>query len=139
MVLLGAGLFVTMDAYRGYTFRSEREVLVNVLERARNSALYNIDQTAWGVCYDDAAPQYVLFRGASYVAGAATNEGVPAQKVVSMHGLPLCSSGSAIEFSQLTGSLSPPVVPATSEFVITIVENNRSGDISINNEGRINW
>ncbi len=138
-IVLGLGLFMTMDSYKGYSFRSERDVVVSVLGQARSRAVNNMYQTRWGVCYDNVGKNYVLFRGSTYTAGAATNEPIPANQAVTLSGFPLCSSASWVVFEQLTGALVPALVPHTQELAITITQDTRSSVVSINNEGRINW
>ena len=48
--LFAIGLLMSMEAYRGYSRRSDRDILVSALERARSSALANTNQQEWGVC-----------------------------------------------------------------------------------------
>jgi prepilin-type N-terminal cleavage/methylation domain-containing protein len=136
-IMMALGLFLSLDMYRGFTSRSERDVVVAVLQKARSRALANIDQTRWGVCY--IAPNYLLFRGA-YSAGAATNEPIPAAAAVTLAGFPACGSGSEIVFDQLTAKLVPQLSPSTAETTITISQTGRPDQtVAINNEGRINW
>ena len=129
--LAGLGLFMSMDVYRGASFRSERDVFVSLLQRARSRALANINQLPHGLCYDDVSLSYVLFRGATYVAGASTNEMVPTNSKVSFSGFPLCSSGAGIVFTQLTAT--------TTETNIAVTENARTETVSTNSEGTIVW
>ena len=133
--VLGLGLLMSMDVYRGYRYRSERDIIVSLLQKARSRAMANIDETTWGVC--SLPPHYVVFRGI-YSASAAEHEMVPANSTVTLTGFPLCGSGSEIIFDQLTGDLLPQLSPMTSEKVITVTQIN-STTIAINNEGRINW
>ncbi len=136
-VILGLGLIMSIDVYRGYSQRSERDVVVSLLQKARGMSLANIDQSRWGVCY--AAPSYLIFKG-SYTAGASTNEVFPVSAAVVLSGFPQCGLGSEIVFDQLTGKLVPQLSPATSETTITITQPGRpTQSVSVNNEGRINW
>lgn len=128
VALLGLGLFVSLDAYRGYIFRSERTVLISVLEKARSRAVNNMYDTAWGVCYDNSNKQYVIFRG-SFVSGAPTNDTVPANSDTVIG--PSIHCPSSLVFSQLTGN--------TSGGVITLTQSYASSTISVNEEGTINW
>lgn len=139
-LIMGLGLFMSMDAYRGYSFRSESSVVVSVLEKARSRAMNNMYGTAWGVCFDSANKAYVTFRGVAYTPGAATNESLPAQAGVTISSLPVCGAPSPIVFQQLTGKLFPQLTPATSIITLTVVEGGHtSASITINNEGTINW
>lgn len=138
-VLLGLGLFMTMDAYRGFSFRSESATAVSALEKARSRAINNYFQTPHGVCYDSTSRSYVIFRGSSYTAGAATNDTLEGSPSATVSGFPLCRSASYVVFEQLTGKLVPQLTPATTELTITISQDARTASIHINNEGTINW
>ena len=124
-LLVGLGLFMSMDAYRGFNFRSERDVVVSELQRARSHAMANRYGKAWGVCY--IAPDYIVFRGTACVAGASTNELLSAAPSVTITGL----NPPGVVFSQLSG--------ATTATTIQITQDNRTTTVSINHEGTINW
>ncbi len=134
-LLLSVGLITSFDSYRGYSFRSERAVLVSVLEKARSRAMSNIFETKHGVCY--IAPNYIIFRGPSCNPSASTNEIIPGNATISVTGL---DQSNPIVFNQLSGNLYhvPPYFP-TEEIQITVTQDNRSSIIKINNEGTINW
>src|SRR3989344_8804448 len=66
-VIMSFGLIMSLDSYRGYLLRSERDVLVSTLERARSRALNNYYQSAWGVCYT--TPNYIIFKGTTCTTG----------------------------------------------------------------------
>jgi prepilin-type N-terminal cleavage/methylation domain-containing protein len=125
-MLIGLGLFMSMDSYRAYLSRSERDTVVSLLERARSRAMANSFETAWGVCY--IAPNYIIFRGATCTDGAATNEATPGNPAASIVGL---SAASAVVFSQLAGT--------TTGAVVTITEQSKVSTVTINHEGTIIW
>lgn len=130
--LLALGLFMSLETFRGTIFRSERSTIVSLLSRARSRAMSNYFGVPWGLCYDSASPQYVLFRSA-YVAGASTNETIPATPSVSIISLPAkfaCSSGGVI-FTQLSGTTTP--------VDIGIRQNARISTTTVNAEGAILW
>lgn len=132
MLLLGLGIFMSIDAYRGYLSHSDQNILVSILSRARSHALTNYYSSPWGVCYDDTAKDYVLFRGDSF-ADAITKETTAANPTVVVISLPagfLCSSGGVV-FSQLTGT--------TTAVIITETQGARVETTSINYEGTISW
>lgn len=139
--IFGLGLFMTMDTYRGFNFRSEPSTAVSVLQKARSRAINNYYQTPHGVCYDGTSHSYIIFRGANYTAGAGTNEAVEGGSGATVSGFPPCTPvGSPwIVFEQLTGKLTPRLTPATAQLGITISQDTRTTTIHINNEGRINW
>ena len=121
------GLFMTLDTFRGTQYRSERDTVVAVLEKARSRAMANINQTAWGVYYDSTSHSYIIFRGTTYDSGASTNEAVPGNAAVTITGL----SSSGVVFSQLTGN--------TTATTVTVTQDARTSSITINNEGTILW
>ena len=149
LILAGIGLFMTLDAFRGYLHRSERDTIVSTLAKARSEAMANIcigptcaDGKPHGVCYS--APDYIIFQGSSYNAAEATNQtipGNPAIGITSDHtSFFTCGTGTGAVFDQLTGKLLPQISPATDELKITISETGRPDEfIYINNEGRIAW
>ncbi len=129
-VLVGVGLFMTMDSFRSYLSRSERDTIVSELQSARSSAMANLYQVPWGVCYD--GTDYVIFR-TSYVAGASTNQATAASTnatVTSTSNQFSCTTGGII-FTQLSG--------ATTATTITIVQNAKTQTVTTNNEGTIIW
>ena len=131
--IFALGLFMSMDVYRGYTHRSERDVLVSVLTRARSRALANIHQQRWGVCYDNNISQYVIFSGANYVS-ALSKETVLANPGVtfstSSASTFFCSAGGII-FTQLTGT--------TTGMSVGMTQGAFTSTTSTNVEGVILW
>lgn len=114
-------VFIGFDVYKGYSFRGEQYNLVGILQKARNQAVNNINQTTHGVHIT--ANYYSLFEGSTYTSGI--------DFPVSAGFTP--SGATDVVFSQLTGN-----TVATS---ITLTENNtgKTLTIHINNEGQINY
>lgn len=123
-VLAGFGLFVSMGFYKSYSFNSERNLVVSILEKARNQAVDNFNQSAFGVRFE--AGRYIIFQGTAYVNGDPNNEILNAQPAITNNG-PL-----EIVFSQLSGETATPGS-------ITITDGTRSSAITVNNEGGIDW
>jgi len=130
-LMVALGLFMSFEAYRGATRRSERETIVSMLERARSRAMANIEESSWSVCYVD--PDYVIAKGATCDDLNARDrvEANPAVVADSQFNDPL--KFPTVIFAQLTGNV--VVAPQT----ITVVQNGKSEEIRINYEGRINW
>ncbi len=133
-ILMGLGLMLSMDVYRGTLFRSSRDVLVNTLTVARSRAMANMYQSAHGVCYD--APNFVVFRGTSYDASSPTNETLEANPSVTLSSTGdffTCGTGTGIVFSQLAGTTS-------NTGVITVHGEGHSDEtVSVNSLGTIVW
>jgi prepilin-type N-terminal cleavage/methylation domain-containing protein len=123
-LIVALGLFMSFEAYRSATRRSERDTIVSLLERARSRAMANIDQSAWGVCY--VAPNYVITKDVSTCT--------PHDSVEANAGVAGASDFSdfPIEFAQLTGNVS-------TDKTIIVRQAGKEEPITINHEGRINW
>ena len=81
VLVAGFGLFVSMESYRGYSFRTERDNLIGTLQEARSEAVNNMcfgasctDGRAHGVHIG--VNQYVLFQGESYASRDASADEV---------------------------------------------------------------
>ncbi len=123
--LAGLGLFLGIDFYKNYSFYSERNIIVGILEKARNQALNNIGQSNHGVYFQTS--NYVIFQGNSYASrNSAYDQIIPASSLINRSGL------QEIIFNQLNGESS------TSGDII-LSGGNHTSTISINNEGGINW
>jgi prepilin-type N-terminal cleavage/methylation domain-containing protein len=129
-IVAGVGLIVSMESYRASSYHSDRALLVSLLQRARSQAINNLCSSS--SCTDGAvhgvhieADKYVLFEGATYVAGNADNA-VFAADTNTTH-----SFTGDIIFSQLSAT--------TSAQTITLTGQGRASDITISAEGRISW
>lgn len=130
-IIFAIGLLMNMDLYRGYSRRSERDTLVSVLERARSRAMANVNQHAWGACFDRANHNYIIFNGASYSGiPSDTLSGNPSVAITPATTKLECGNG-GIVFDQLTGD--------TSAVAITMTQGAITSNISTNAEGLIIW
>lgn len=124
-LLSGLGLFMTLDAFRGTSFRSERDIAVSLLQKARSESMNNIGQSSHGFCFDGA--NYIVFDGSDCVT-AAVKELTPAGSgVLFSPALP----AAGIIFAQLSGS--------ATAWSGTLQQNNKIAALSINSEGMIDW
>lgn len=123
VTIIGLGLFMSLDVYRGFSHRSERDTVVSLLTKARSHAMANIYETSWGVCY--ISPNYIIFRGSTCTAGVSTNEVLAASPAT------VVNWPTAIVFTQLSGD--------SAGGTITLTQNAKTDTITINNEGTINW
>lgn len=133
-VLLGLGLILSMDVYRGTIYRSTRQVLISSLSTARGKSLSNLFQSPHGVCY--LAPDFVIFRGTTYVANSTLNETVPGNPAVTLSSAGSffnCAGGTGIVFSQLAATTS-------NTGIITVSESGHADEtVSVNSLGTIIW
>jgi prepilin-type N-terminal cleavage/methylation domain-containing protein len=125
--LIGLGLFMSMETLSGTLYRSEREVIVGLLEKARSRAMNNIDQAPWGVCY--LGGDYLVFRG-SVCASSAAIDRVEASASVAASS-DFATKFPVVVFTQLSGTTT-----ATST---TVIQDSRSSTIAITYEGAIAW
>lgn len=133
-MLLGLGLILSMDVYRGTLYRSTRQVLVSSLSTARGRSLSNLFQSTYGVCYR--APDFIMFRGTTYSASSPYNETVPGNPAVTLSSTGsffTCGSGTGIVFSQLAATTS-------NSGTITVSESGHADEtVSVNSLGTIIW
>jgi len=120
-------MFISMDFYRSFSFRAEKNIAVSVLMKARSKALANVGEKTHGVHFE--SNKYVLFQGTPYDPGDSNNEDIFINPTVSTSGL------IEVTFDQLTGrtTLTPPAT------TLTIISGVKSVVITINEEGRIEW
>lgn len=107
-IVAGAALFVSMETYRGSNFRSDRDLLVAALQRARAQAMSNI-------CFDDGGATFtctdgmphgvkilpgkvIVFEGSSYAARTSAADAEFKTNVLSVSG------ADEIVFAQLSGT-----------------------------------
>jgi len=129
-------LFVSMDSYRGSSFRSERDTLVSVLQKARGQAMSNIclgsctgnDGLKHGVHFT--STQYIIFQGNSYSAADSTNQAVPINNSVTITDTS-SNPPADIIFNQLDA--------VTAAATIRIADGSHTSDITINTEAQISW
>lgn len=126
-VLVTLGLFMSMETFRGTLYRSEKDTIVSLLQKARSRAMSNINQTSWGVCYR--APNYVIIK--DVVCDAAHTQDTIAAHAGVAAVSNFTTTFPVVVFAQLSGT----ATPAT----ITVRQDNRSATIVVNNEGTINW
>lgn len=125
-VLAGFSLTVTLDSYRSYNFRSQQELLVSLLQRARAQAMANINQMPHGLHLDAASASYTLFQGGSFAYRDPSQDLIfTGNSVQSLSGL------SDIIFTQLSGTTTAGSIILKDSFYQQAV-------INLNNEGQIN-
>lgn len=128
----GLGLYFGFDNFRGYSFHSNRDLLVSALQHARSRAVSNIcygscsDGKSHGVYIED--DQYIIFQGSSYDdrdqeydAIIETNPGTTHQGM------------NEVVFAQLKGDADPGEIELENDY------NERMSTITINSEGQIIW
>lgn len=131
-IIGGFSLYFGLDSFRSYSFHSDRDLLVSLLQHARSEAVGNI---CLGSGCDDGRPhgvaiqtnQFVLFQGTSYATRDAAVDAVMAANAGFSY-----TGDSEIVFSQLSAT--------TTGGTITVTEpSGRTSTITIGTEGQIIW
>lgn len=125
VILLAITPFMHIGAYTRYVLTSEHNTLTLALEKARNQAMSNINQSPHGIFIQPNS--YTLFQGSTYASrNTFYDEIIPSSPTISKGGL------GEIVFQQLSGETS-------TVGSITLSNTTNSTVISINTVGQINW
>ncbi len=126
VVIFSLGLLVSVDFYRQKVISAERDTVVYILKKARNSAQNNVNQSAHGI-YFGSAGNYVIFQGSLYASrNPVYDEFFPRTGGMNISGAP------EIVFSQLDGNSNVSGTVSISNGVKTL-------NVFVNSEGRIDW
>lgn len=129
--VISIGLLVSLDFYKTYAYKSERNILVGVLEKARSRSMANINQSAHGVYIDTTNHNYIIFQGQTYATRNSSYDQVfPINPSINLIGVP--SLPAAVVFSRLSGT-------TTSETLTMSDGTGRTGTVDIGTDGQINW
>lgn len=135
-ILGGLGLMVSMDSYRGYAFRGERDSLITVLQKARSESMNNMCRGATcttgklhGVALQPG--QYVLFQGTSYATRDTALDEYVASGYAGVHAAP--GSLTEVVFDQLSGDVH---LPGT---ITLLGDDGHTSTITVGGEGEITW
>ena len=133
-MIAALGLFISLDFAKSYNFRSEKNTIVSILEKARGESINNIGKVRHGVHFQANPLKYIIFecpslnpQCTSYTSGAAD------LSIDSSYGVSITSPSLPFDaiFNQLDGG--------SSAVSITILDGTKSSTISVNSEGRIDW
>ncbi|MEJ0001779.1 MAG: prepilin-type N-terminal cleavage/methylation domain-containing protein [bacterium] len=142
----GISLFFGFDSLRGYSFHSDRDVLVSALQHARAEAMANICRGASGDCTtgkshgvkirpDEYPDSFVVFQGTSYAAHLTTSD-KSFDAVLESKPSITYSGADEVVFTQLSGETN-----SANEIAITVTDHNtgKTDTIRINHAGQIKW
>ncbi len=135
--LTGLTALMSLDSYRGYSFRSQRDNVISVLQKARGQAMNNVCLGSSSDCSGGrphgvhfSSGQYIIFQGNSL---ADTAEDDQDQKINADYPLIFSPATPEVVFKQLSGDASSPLTITVSD------DYGHNSEISINSEGRISW
>jgi type IV fimbrial biogenesis protein FimT len=136
-IVAALAVFVSMDTYRGSSFRADRDLLVALLQHARAEAIHNIcagtsctntspaADTTHGLYVG--ATTYTLFQGSSYaLRTTAEDQNYSEDALVSRTG------ATEVVFQPLTGTVA-------AQATITLTGSGKTSVITIEPSGRIWW
>lgn len=136
LMVVAFGLIVSFDDYRGINFRNERDIVVNVIQKARGQAINNMcfgagctDGKPHGV-YFATAGQYTVFQGADYASrDSAVDEVIPARdKAAAVSGM------TSVVFDRLRAD-----AVTAGGTTLTVTQGSHVSVITIEPEGRVWW
>jgi prepilin-type N-terminal cleavage/methylation domain-containing protein len=128
-VIASLGLFISMDFYKNSSFKSENNIIVSVLQKARSRAMNNIDGKRHGVHFQTSpSVKYIIFEGSDYASRITARD----QIIDASYGVATAGSSDII-FDQLSGNCLTCI--STSDVIVSY--GGKSYTITINNEGRI--
>lgn len=144
LVIAGLGLFISIDFYKSYSFRSEEDTIVSILQKARSQSVNNIDQTRHGVHFSSPL-KYTIFECKSALPQCISYADADTSKDIEIspsYGISVSSPVLPFDvvFDQLSDCLSSASNNCSASPVsIVINDGSRTYTIDINNEGRISW
>lgn len=142
-IIVSLGLIVSIDFYKSYSFRSERNIIASILQKARSQSLNNINQTRHGVHFEDSSGlKYILFECPAITPNCASYDPIyPQIEMASSWGSSISNLPIDVIFNQIDGNLVDSNCSSNPSTVkdITVTYESTSYNISINCEGRINW
>ena len=128
IAFIGAlGVVVGIDTYSRYIFRSDVDKVTALLQKARSSAINNVNEKKYGVYLGDTS-NFVLFRGSSYNPLDSFNYKVERSKAATSTNTCIASQ---VVFDQLTGN--------TMGCEIIITEGSKVSTTTVNAQGGINY
>src|SRR3989344_6135693 len=122
-LLMSFSLVVSLDIYRGDSFRGEQDVIISILQKARSQSINNINETTHGIRFEP--DQYVLFDGDGGEVEFPMNTKV---NYIDMPPTP------EVVFTQLSGD-----TVSGDDFAFKITNGAKTSQITVTTNGTINW
>jgi prepilin-type N-terminal cleavage/methylation domain-containing protein len=149
-VVIKLGLILSLDFYKGTSYRSEKDVIISVLQKARSQSMNNIDQVRHGVHFTTDPLQYRVFQCDEGISPQCDNYGDadtdqdividPVYAVAIDFGPANTPPPFDVIFEQLSGScVDSGTFDCSTDSPITIIEGTNSSEVNLNTRGRIDW
>lgn len=127
-ILASFGLWVGLDAYRGYSYYSQRDSFISALQKARLESMVNLNEAKHGMYVE--TDRYTIFQGSSYGSRISAFDRVMVPGGgITISGNPAIPA--EVIFEQLSG--------AATDQTLTFSDGIKTKTISINNGGQISW
>jgi len=123
-IILSFGLILSMDFYKTYAFNYEKDLIVGLLQKARSQSMANIYESNYGITFNSIDHQYILIKGLSVDQVFEANKSID------------ITWPEDVVFNQLEGKCQ---TCDSSDIEIILSGLGKTGTITINNEGRINY
>jgi Tfp pilus assembly protein FimT len=138
IIIMALGLAMSMDAFRGFSFRNDRDAAVAALQRARTQAVNNVclglvcdDGKKHGIEFDAGKKEFTVFQGDDYASrDTAVDETIKFESSATY--VDPSSTIFDIVFDQLSGN-------ATAGKLILKDTAGREAAIEINSVGQIDF
>ncbi|MEK9185815.1 MAG: prepilin-type N-terminal cleavage/methylation domain-containing protein [Patescibacteria group bacterium] len=124
------GVIVGLDTYQRYVFRSDLDKTAALLQKARSSAINNVDEKSYGVRFDD-PDNLILFRtNSTYAARDVSYDYKIAKSKTVQYDLANCAANEVI-WAQLYGT--------ANVCKVDIKDGVKTSTVEINDQGGINY
>lgn len=121
-IIVSLGLVLSMDFYRAYAFSYEKDLIVALLRQVRSKAMANISQSSHGITFNSANHEYEILEDGLAVQTFRANDALS------------ITWPTAVIFNQLEGAC-----PTCNLTIINLSGLGKTSEITINNEGRIDY
>ena len=135
-IIAALTMATSMDAFRGYSYRNERDTVVNSLQRARSQSISNM---CLGTCTTGMphgihfeAGKYTIFQGTDW---ASRNTLI--DEVIQTNPAITTTGPTDVIFAELSGNIT--VNPVGSLNIVVKDATGHTSTITLNNEGQIKW
>jgi len=128
-MIMGIGLALSMDVWRGTSFHSEKDLVVSLLYKARSRAVANMGEVNHGLYIDEDNRQYVIFRD-TYDEDSDENIAFDMSPTIDFDD----GEDTEVVFVARTGSALD-----SSGYLVRMIGEGREDSVVINGEGGVTW
>ncbi len=138
-IILSLGIFLSFDFYKSRSLLSEKDIIISVLQKARNQSLNNINQVRHGIHFmEDSGLKYIIFECKAESPQCVKYQENSADAVIAVY-YGISISEPALPFDVIFEQLSGDCLNCNLEKTITVTDGAKSYAIKINKEGGIDW